>query len=104
MCDDDDDRCPDEDTTYSTVSSTPPCEEEHDEINTMIPADHSHAPWRKSILIPFWTIQLGLELIMIALLSFAVGFLVHYDNNSDDYYNYNISDSDDDRINKVKNM
>ncbi|KAH6706240.1 hypothetical protein BKA61DRAFT_492515 [Leptodontidium sp. MPI-SDFR-AT-0119] len=58
----------------------------------MIPADHSHAPWRKSILIPFWTIQLGLELVMIALLALAVGVLV-YDNNNDNYY-YSGSDED----------
>ncbi|KAK0111254.1 hypothetical protein ONS95_001626 [Cadophora gregata] len=63
----------------------------------MIPADHSHAPWRKTILIPFWTIQLGLELIMIALLSLAVGVLVHYDNNDSFYY----SDSDEDTIEKA---
>ncbi|KAH7333370.1 hypothetical protein BKA65DRAFT_43388 [Rhexocercosporidium sp. MPI-PUGE-AT-0058] len=59
----------------------------------MIPADHSHAPWRKTILIPFWTVQLGLELIMIALLALAVGVLVHYDN--DNYDNYFYSDSND---------
>ncbi|PVH74037.1 hypothetical protein DL98DRAFT_40463 [Cadophora sp. DSE1049] len=65
----------------------------------MIPADHSHAPWRKTILIPFWTIQLGLELIMIALLALAVGVLVSYDN--DNYDNYYYSDSDEDAIEKA---
>ncbi|KAL2065740.1 hypothetical protein VTL71DRAFT_3410 [Oculimacula yallundae] len=52
----------------------------------MIPESHSHAPWRKSVLIPCWTVQLGLELIMIGLLSVAVGVLVHYDNQDYDYY------------------
>ncbi len=48
----------------------------------MIPANHSHAPWRKAVLVLFWVVQLLLELVMIALLALAVGVLVTY---SDDY-------------------
>lgn len=67
----------------------------------MIPANHSHAPWRKAILIPFWVVQLGLELIMIALLALAVGVLVHYDNNNDyDYYN-SVDENDVERAGKM---
>ncbi|CZT01875.1 hypothetical protein WAI453_007907 [Rhynchosporium graminicola] len=68
----------------------------------MIPESHSHAPWRNAILIPFWTIQLGLEAILIGLLSVAVGFLVHVDNNIDDYNSSSsFSDSDEEVIEKA---
>lgn len=39
---------------------------------------HSHAPWRKAILIPFWTLQLGFELLIIGLIALAAGFLNRY--------------------------
>jgi hypothetical protein len=43
---------------------------------------HSHAPWRKAILIPFWTLQLGFELLMIGLLALSVGYLSNYVDDS----------------------
>lgn len=74
----------------------------------MIPADHSHAPWRKAILIPFWVVQLALELLMIALLALAVGVLVRWDDNDsfNDSYYYPSGDREDlddavDRASKV---
>jgi hypothetical protein len=45
---------------------------------------HSHAPWRKSILIPFWTLQLGFELLMIGLLAVAIGVLVYWQHNDEE--------------------
>ncbi|KAN0110570.1 hypothetical protein V8E51_006957 [Hyaloscypha variabilis] len=44
---------------------------------------HSHAPWRKAILIPFWTLQLGFELLMIAVVALAAGYLSTYVDGSD---------------------
>lgn len=49
---------------------------------TMTSSYHSHAPWRKAILIPFWTLQLGFELLMIGLLALSVGYLSNYVNDS----------------------
>jgi hypothetical protein len=46
----------------------------------MAPA-HSHAPWRKSILIPFWTLQLLFELLMIGLLAFALSVIFTWQSN-----------------------
>ncbi|CAL3968182.1 unnamed protein product [Diplocarpon coronariae] len=48
----------------------------------MIPADPSHAPWCRAILIPCRICQLGFELITIGLLALAVGVLVHDDNDN----------------------
>lgn len=44
---------------------------------------HAHAPWRKAVLIPFWTIQLLLELVDLALLALAVGVIVTWEHNND---------------------
>lgn len=44
---------------------------------------HAHAPWRKAVLIPFWTIQLLLELLYLALLALAVGSIVTWEHNND---------------------
>ncbi|TVY21591.1 hypothetical protein LARI1_G000159 [Lachnellula arida] len=38
-------------------------------------SQHAHAPWRKTVLIPFWTIQLGFMLAFIGLLAVATGVL-----------------------------
>ena len=46
-------------------------------------SSHKYPPWRRAILVPFWTLQLLFMLIMIALLAFAVGILMKYDNNTD---------------------
>ncbi len=43
---------------------------------------HAHAPWRKAILIPFWTLQLGFEILMIGLVAIAAGYLSHYVDES----------------------
>ena len=43
---------------------------------------HSHAPWRKAICIPFWTLQLGFELLMIAVIALAAGYLSTYVDSS----------------------
>lgn len=51
-------------------------------------SQHAHAPWRKTVLIPFWTIQLGFTLAFIALLAVAMGVLVAWkqtDNNMADF-------------------
>ena len=47
--------------------------------------DHKHSPWRKSVLVPFWTVQLLFMLVFIALLGLALGVLVTYDNNDEDW-------------------
>ncbi|TVY36557.1 hypothetical protein LSUB1_G005831 [Lachnellula subtilissima] len=50
-------------------------------------SQHAHAPWRKTVLIPFWTIQMGFMLAFIALLAVAAGVLVVWkqtDNMDDD--------------------
>jgi len=39
----------------------------------MDPSRHSHAPWRKWVLIPFWIIQLFFGLLMIVVLALALG-------------------------------
>lgn len=49
--------------------------------------DHKHSPWRKSVLIPFWTVQLFFMLVFIALLGLALGVLVTYDSNDEDWDN-----------------
>jgi hypothetical protein len=43
---------------------------------------HSHPPWRKSILIPFWTLQLGFELLLIGVVAVAAGYLSRYVDDS----------------------
>jgi hypothetical protein len=59
---------------------------------------HAHAPWRKAVLIPFWTIQLLVGLLDLALLGLAVGIIVNWEHNNDDCadtfdcnYNDNVS-------------
>ena len=49
----------------------------------MSTSHHKHAPWRKSVLIPFWTIQLLFELLMIAALALAVDVVTYYDEYDD---------------------
>jgi hypothetical protein len=44
---------------------------------------HKHSPWRKSVLIPFWTLQLLLEFLMIALFALAIDVLVNYFNGDE---------------------
>jgi hypothetical protein len=41
-------------------------------------SQHSHAPWRKTVLIPFWVFQIILELLMIAVFALALGVLATY--------------------------
>jgi hypothetical protein len=52
---------------------------------------HKHAPWRKSVLVPFWALQLLLELLLIGVLGLAEGVLVNYDdfNNNDEIIDEN---------------
>lgn len=45
---------------------------------------HAHAPWRKAVLIPFWTIQLLIGLLDLAILALAVGVIVNWSNNNGD--------------------
>lgn len=47
----------------------------------MMKDQHKHAPWRKTVLVPFWTIQLLLELVMIGLMGLALGVLVNWDRD-----------------------
>ena len=47
--------------------------------------DHKHSPWRKSVLVPFWTVQLFFMLVFIVLLGLSLGVLVTYDNNDEDW-------------------
>ncbi|KAH8667400.1 hypothetical protein BGZ60DRAFT_431641 [Tricladium varicosporioides] len=56
-----------------------------------MPARHSHAPWRKAILIPCWCIQLFFMLAMIALLGLSIGVIVSWQKS----YNNNGYDADD---------
>lgn len=45
---------------------------------------HKFPPWRRAILVPFWTLQLALMLGIIALLALATGVLAtQYDKNKD---------------------
>ena len=46
--------------------------------------DRKHSPWRKSVLIPFWCIQIFFMLLFIALLGLALGVLDTYENNNDE--------------------
>ncbi|KAK6580574.1 hypothetical protein PZA11_006810 [Diplocarpon coronariae] len=59
-----------------------PLADRQEDAITMIPADPSHAPWCRAILIPCRICQLGFELITIGLLALAVGVLVHDDNDN----------------------
>jgi hypothetical protein len=45
---------------------------------------HKHAPWRKAFLIPFWVLQLLLELLLIALLALAESALVLWQQDIND--------------------
>jgi hypothetical protein len=53
---------------------------------TMSASSHSHAPWRKAILIPFWVLQLGLEIYMMVVLALSVNSLYHNVNEDGDIY------------------
>jgi hypothetical protein len=67
---------------------------------------HAHAPWRKAMLIPFWTLQMFFMLVMIALLALAVGILVSWKNNDDpaDEWNRLQPGVSDNAINKASHM
>lgn len=62
---------------------------------------HKHAPWRKSVLVPFWVIQLLFELLLIGDLALAENILINFENY------YSDSDSlpiDDSTIDSAMNM
>jgi hypothetical protein len=45
---------------------------------------HKYPPWRRVILVPFWTLQILFMIIMIGILALAVGVLnAAYDPNKD---------------------
>lgn len=44
---------------------------------------HSHAPWRKSVLIPFWCLQLFFECVDIAVLALTIGIVDEWDSSND---------------------
>jgi hypothetical protein len=50
--------------------------------------NHKHSPWRKSVLIPFWTLQLFFMLVMIALLALSIGVLVSVNTDNYDFGEY----------------
>lgn len=52
---------------------------------------HKYPPWKRAILVPFWTLQILFMLIIIGLLALAVGVLLQYDENED--YGLGSSDS-----------
>ena len=52
-----------------------------------ISSNHKHAPWRKSVLIPFWVVQLIFELVIIAALALSVAAVEYYDDNGYDFTN-----------------
>ena len=64
---------------------------------------HAHAPWRKAVLIPFWTIQMFFMLVFIGLLAVAAGVLVSWEKN-DDEYEEELNGVSDDAINKASRM
>lgn len=60
-------------------------------------SSHAHAPWRKAVLIPFWTIQLLVGLLDLALLGLSVGIIVTWEHNNDncgDGIDCNFNDTD----------
>ncbi|TVY56152.1 hypothetical protein LCER1_G002574 [Lachnellula cervina] len=57
-------------------------------------SQHAHAPWRKTVLIPFWTIQLGFTLAFIALLAVAMGVLVAWKQTDNNMAGFMDQDSD----------
>ena len=53
---------------------------------------HKYPPWRRAILVPFWTLQTLFMIIIIGIFAFAVGYLQqNYDKNTD----YGFGSSDD---------
>lgn len=57
-----------------------------------MPNTHSHTPWRKSVLIPFWVFQLALELFLIAVFALAIELLVsNYDSTQSEVYVFPVS-------------
>lgn len=48
---------------------------------------HNHAPWRKAFLIPFWILQILLELLLIGLLGLAESVLVIWQRDINDDVN-----------------
>ena len=46
-------------------------------------SSHAYAPWRRALLVPFWFIQLLLEVIMIILLALSAGSLANPENKND---------------------
>lgn len=53
----------------------------------MIASEHKHAPWRKSVLIPCWTVQLFFEVWNVALLSAGLALIAkdNYEVNGEEY-------------------
>jgi hypothetical protein len=45
---------------------------------------HSHAPWRKAVLIPFWILQICFEVVMIGVIAVAAGYLSRYESSPSD--------------------
>jgi hypothetical protein len=44
---------------------------------------HSHSPWRKAILIPFWVLQIFLSLWMIAVFVLEIVVVQNFDPSTD---------------------
>jgi len=42
---------------------------------------HKHAPWRKSVLIPAWIVQLFFEFWMVVIMGLALGVVIANDTN-----------------------
>lgn len=69
---------------------------EYSSPNDTMGSYHGHAPWRKAVLVPFWTIQLLVGLLDLALLGLAVGIIVrweHGNGNCDNDFNCNFDDN-----------
>lgn len=67
----------------------------HDKDSDTMANNHEHSPWRKSMLIPFWCIQIFFMLAFIALLGLAFGILATYDNNNEDWDNTQFNNVND---------
>ncbi|KAH8601918.1 hypothetical protein B0O99DRAFT_607738 [Bisporella sp. PMI_857] len=50
-------------------------------------SSHKYAPWRRSVLIPFWIVQILFELIIVAALGLSLGAVGYFDNNGWDFTN-----------------
>ena len=65
---------------------------------------HNHAPWRKAFLIPFWVLQILLELLMIALLGLAEGALVIWQQNYNNDVNEGLPSDFNDSVDHADHM